>query len=353
MKMTTTNKLLLASLVFAFACSSNSDPDPGAQNTGGSGACNNCGGGAGEGAPRGGNAGSGNAGSGNATFALAGRIDVKITAPVGTTPGAATFIGKIYEGPEPVKNSWKVAETNGDCELLTPLFPFCDPSCGSSAVCVEDGRCASYPKAVSVGTLNVQGLQTQTPGTIAIETLSSSNLTYQPKASAGLMYPGVLPGEPLIVDATGGMYAPFRVEAKGILPLELTIEENIRVAPDEATHLAWKTSPASTDARILIELDISHHGGIKGQIQCDVDDTGSFDIPAALVTKLIGLGVAGFPSVILTRRSVGSANTALGRVDLVISSTVDRIVDIPGVISCADDRDCPESQTCQQDAKCG
>ena len=43
-------------------------------------------------------------------------------------------------------------------------------------------------------------------------------------------------------------------------------------------------------------LEISHHGGRKGQLVCRTDDNGSLMIPAELVTELINLGWKDPPS---------------------------------------------------------
>ena len=75
-------------------------------------------------------------------------------------------------------------------------------------------------------------------------------------------------------------------------------------------------------------------------------------IPAALVTKLLSLGVAGFPTVVVTRQWIGSTTIAPGRVDLVISSSLERTVTIDGLVSCTDTVDCPDGQTCQSDLTC-
>jgi hypothetical protein len=87
-------------------------------------------------------------------------------------------------------------------------------------------------------------------------------------------------------------------------------------------------------------------------IECDTEDTGSLEISAALVTKLLDLGVAGFPTVIVTREAVGSVTIAPGRVDLIVSSVVEHAVQVSGLTSCSADTDCPSGQTCQSDLTC-
>jgi hypothetical protein len=101
-----------------------------------------------------------------------------------------------------------------------------------------------------------------------------------------------------------------------------------------------------------VSIDISHHGGIKGIIECDAEDTGSLELSAALLTELLNLGVAGFPTIHISRRFVGSTTIAPGRVELAVVSDVLIPVEIPGLTSCNDDSSCPNGQTCQADETC-
>jgi hypothetical protein len=76
-----------------------------------------------------------------------------------------------------------------------------------------------------------------------------------------------------------------------------------------------------------------------------VPDTGSFEIPEFLITKLVDLGLAGFPEIVASRVSTATAS-AQGDVRLVISSPITRPVDT-GVKSCRDETTCDPGQTCQ------
>ena len=87
-------------------------------------------------------------------------LQVALVAPQGTTPGFTSVLGKMYDGPIPSAIIWEETASSGDCRLLTPRIPFCESSCGNGAVCVEDGQCQSYPSAISVVTVHVDGLQT-------------------------------------------------------------------------------------------------------------------------------------------------------------------------------------------------
>jgi hypothetical protein len=120
----------------------------------------------------------------------------------------------------------------------------------------------------------------------------------------------------------------------------------------EAFTLQWE--PASEGAsRISLKLDISHHGGTKGKVECEGDDDGELTVPADMVSDLIALGVAGFPSVVLTRTASEQTQLPMGRVRLRVYEYVERFVTIPGLRSCGSQVDCESGQTCRDDKTCG
>jgi hypothetical protein len=240
-------------------------------------------------------------------------------------------------------------QQEGDCELLTPRAPFCPERCGASAACVEDGVCQDYPKALNAGTVKVSGVRTAAGETeFAMDPVAN---TYQPRAAVKLPFPAFDEGARVRLEATGGDLDPFTLEARGIAPLELTSDE-FALSPDAALDLAWTRAAKPANSRVHVKLDISHHGGSKGMITCEFDDAGSGQLPAAMIAKLIELGVAGYPSVIVTRASSGQASTRVGRVALTIESKVERYVTLAGLESCTGDTDCPSGKTCQSDLTC-
>lgn len=267
-------------------------------------------------------------------------------------PGAAgstSVIGKIYDGPTPSQLVWELKAEEGGCQLLTPRVPFCNEPCGGSAVCVEDDTCQPYPAAHGAGDVTVTGLNLESGAASLVMSPTANN--YQPPAGTKLGYPPADEGQVVRFEASGDFFSAFTVEAKGVSPLDL-LNETIALEPDQPLQLTW-TPPGEADiAKLHVKLDISHHGGTKGMIECNVEDTGSLDIPASLVKQLLDLGVAGFPTIIVTRKSVGSTTIPPGRVDLVVSSQIEQAVAIAGLTSCNDDSQCPEGQTCQSDLTC-
>jgi hypothetical protein len=285
---------------------------------------------------------------------LIGSFQLALTEPqpaIGPTPaipGGTTLFGQLYDGPSPSTVVWELAAEAGACRLLTPRVPFCSKACGGSAACVEDETCQDYPAPVSAGDVLVTGVATTGGETSFTMTPIADN--YQPPAGTTLAYPAFAEGDEITLEAAGELLAAFELVATGVAQLELYADE---VALDPAVDVELEWSPSNgSEPTIAVKLDVSHHGGTKGIIECESDDTGSLPIPATLVSELLELGVAGFPSISVTRLSKGSTTTELGRIDLVVSSQVTRPVLIAGVVSCSDDSACPDGQTCQPDLTC-
>jgi hypothetical protein len=184
----------------------------------------------------------------------------------------------------------------------------------------------------------------------------ATEFTVEPTASfvymnSNLAFPPFAEGATVGLSAAGGDFSAFTISAKGInamagAPATLPIEK------DKAASVTWTAAGAGSASTIEINLDISQHGGTKGMIVCNVPDTGSLQIPANLITALINLGVAGFPTIAIARKSVGSATVSAGRVDLVLTSSAEVSVEIPGLTSCNDEIPCPSGKVCQADYTC-
>jgi hypothetical protein len=282
---------------------------------------------------------------------LIGSFNVSLIAPGGSDPeGHTAVIGKVYDGPSPSPLVWEEAMRQGDCQLLIPRAPFCPEACGGDAVCVEDDVCQPYPAARSVGTVRVHGIRTASGAKeFAMDPIANA---YQPKASIKLPFPAFSEGDEIQLKASGGDFEAFSIEAKGIAPLSVASKE-LRVERDAPLDLAWTTPSVPGVSRARLKLDISHHGGSKGVIECDFEDTGDAQLPAELLTRLLDLGVAGYPSLILSRESAASASTRSGRVELLIASKVERFVRIEGLESCTSSAECGAGKTCRADLTCG
>lgn len=266
---------------------------------------------------------------------------------------SSSLYGKVYDGPTPQGIVWVVDSVDGDCRVETPRVPFCATPCGGSAVCVEDNTCQAYPTSKPVGTVRVSGARFTTDGGNTAEFDMTPVVNgYQAPTSVTLDVPPFSDATLVTMTASGSsVVAPFSLTSSGVAPIALT-QSSYDLVSGSALELQWTPGSATTAARIEVEIDISHHGGLKGQILCETADDGSLSIGAGLVTKLINLGVAGFPTIVVRRIKTGSTVIAAGRVDLEVFSTAELGLNIPGLVSCTDTSECPNGQTCTDALKC-
>ena len=282
----------------------------------------------------------GNANSGGSSVVPAeevhGGVNVDLKPATEDGDGYTTLIARFFDGPTPEALPLELDTEQGECELLVPLFPFCSEPCAPDA-CTADDVCTPYPKPLNAGTLAVEGL-----GEALMLQPASAMHVYQ---SPSLPNPTCTEGEPVTATVAG-----LTLQAQCIAQLELTGPDPIPVMTGQAVQVSWVPAGAG-DSKIRIGLDIAHHGGKKGEIDCEVPDTGSFEIPEPLVTKLVGLGLAGFPTISVTRVSVG-ADASQANVELTLASNVQRAVDT-GVVSCQEKSQCAADQDCLETKICG
>jgi len=328
--------LLLFSCLALPACGSSSAGPAGA-----AGATGSAGGPAGAGSANT----AGAAGAGDSSQ-LVGSFQIKLTAAANPGTGTTNIVGKIYDGPTPGSTIWDKPQVDGACTLTTPRIPFCNTACTGSSVCVENDTCLAYPTAHGAGTVTVSGVQTA-DGQRSF-TMSPIANNYQP--TAALSYPPFSEGDKITISAAGEYFPAFSLTSTGIAPLVLSSSE-LALKSGQALDLTWiKSAPGIST--IHVKLDISHHGGSKGQIECDTNDSGSLSISGTLIGKLLALGVAGYPTVIVTRQAIGATTISTGRVELVVSSVVETGVTVDGLTSCTRDDDCQNGETCQTDSSC-
>jgi hypothetical protein len=280
---------------------------------------------------------------------LVGAFSVLLNEALDGTPAYASIIGNVHSGPTPSAVQLNVSDTAGDCQLSKPLAHVCGSGCGGTAVCVADGVCQNNPTLEDVGAVTVSGVAKATGEKTVM--LTSVNGNYSVTADDEPAYPPFSEGDDVEVDATGGKYPAFSIRAKAIAPLVLPAG-TVTVQRNQPVPLKWTAAGAAATSKIHVKLEISHHGGLKGQIDCDTTDTGTLEISASLVTELVDLGYSGYPSITVSRSAIGSTTIAPGRVELRLGEDIIRDVQIPGLVSCTGDADCPTGQTCQTDLQC-
>jgi hypothetical protein len=278
-----------------------------------------------------GGAASGAGGSAGASAPLYGNFTFEVVEETPETDPFTRFQGAVFDGQYPPPFPLTLDSTDGDCELWVPTNASCPAGC-SGGVCTAAGVCSLYPKEVSVGPVTVEGID---PAAFTVSPITTK-FVYQ--ATSSLPNPPCTEGSTFGVSGSG-----FSVQAKCIKPLVLTSTIPIPVMSGSPVALTWEAADEPT-ARINVKLDIAHHGGRKGEIQCDVADTGSFSIPAALVTKLVNLGLAGFPTIGV-KRIVHATSTEEPGLVLVMAAPLERAVDT-GIESCNESTDCEDGEVC-------
>jgi len=280
---------------------------------------------------------------------LTGYVDVAL---VDQDPKYTKIDARVNDAASPPLKLLNTMTTDGDCRLLIPSYPFCTTSC-APGVCVSDETCMPYPTSQDVGTIHVTGVHTAAGASELDLThlVTSGSHTYSQGATS-LAYPGFAEGDPITVAINGGAFTPpFTMSITGIAPLVVTSPEPT-IDRNTPVTLTWTPPASGVTSRILVKVEISHHGGFKGQVECDTADDGSLTLGGPLLTQLLDLGVAGFPTIEIERKVVSSGLTTAGRVDLTVSSAISQAVTIPGVISCTDDTECTPPATCQDDLTC-
>lgn len=273
---------------------------------------------------------------------LYGTFNVTLNPAMAETMSRAstTIVGTVYDGPAlSPSRSMEMAEADG-CRLYVPSPVFCAQSCGAGAICVDDDTCATHPKSVDVGTVTITGVG-QSP--IMMDRVVDS---YQPKAGVVLPHPPCAEGSAVMLRASD-------IELSTACIAPLAFDGTVRLEKGQPIRLTWGAPGRPELSKIRIKVDISYHAGSKGRIECEVADNGSFEIAASLSDGLLELGVAGFPVAALTRVSSAAGSGKTAGLSLNVVATVDRPIEIPGLVSCSEDTECPSGQTCQVDRRCG
>jgi hypothetical protein len=289
--------------------------------------------------------------TGNFAFELV--PEVLATADRPAASARAEMLGQALDGMTPESPVWTMTAEAGDCQLFEPSLPFCDPGCGSE-VCIAAGVCAGYPRGLDLGAVTLGGVRTDQGGDSVVMKPLPPKFNYQLPGSPQLEYPPFAADDEVTLDVEGGEVPAFSASARGIAPLELIGDGAIPFTADAATELRWQPAP-SEGSHIRVLVDISHHGGHKGEIRCESEDTGALDIAASLNAQLLELGLAGNPTLEVSRESSASVAVASGRVALTLTSAVKRGLDIPGLIACSEpgmQSGCPEGQLCQPEHRC-
>lgn len=318
-------------------CSSSTDEPPSTSSTAGAGGSSSGNGGA---------AGSSNGGAGlsNLSYApcpadeIAGGFRIQLAAQY------TGVNGSVRNGTVP-SDVPEVVSEDGACRLLAQRVLFCDPTCGASETCADDGNCIPYPTNQQVGVVSVTGLNgelTMQPGATG---------SYTNPAMPALPHPGFDEGAAITLIAEGGDLDAFTLQGEGVAALAVS-EEPLVATMGEPLTLTWNSGSASDAVHVSVKIEFNRHGGTPSWVECDMEDTGTFSVPASIIDALLGLEISGWPTVTLTRRSVDSTDLSVGCVELQVFSQVVRELEVAGLQSCDDDHPCPGDQECPVNLIC-
>jgi hypothetical protein len=275
---------------------------------------------------------------------VVGAFNVIMIAATDSSSASTSVSGAVFDGPTPANIAWDLSKTSGGCQLFKARAPFCDPGCTGTEVCVDGGRCLRQPVSQDLGTVSVSGL-----GSSPIVLDGIANI-YDLPIDTNLTFPPAAEGADITLSVSAGPYGPFAITSQAVAPL--AAPSAFTMERGKAMQVTWTAPGQPALAHMRVYVDISHHGGTKGKIECDVPDNGSLSIDATLVNGLLDMGVAGFPKTELHRFVRGTAAVSKGIVKLEVDSPVTRQLQIAGFTSCNADADCPTGKACQPNALC-
>ena len=256
---------------------------------------------------------------------------------VGFTSIAASITDGVFR-----HDQWITAADDGTCHLL--VRPTCATACTEPTFCATGNRCAAEPTRKDVGTMSFDGLA------MPLELTPFSSFTRIYTHSIIDPFPPAPPDMPIVVETSGGDYAPFSLEARAVEPLAFG-GANLSFGPGRALDFTWTAPARPSSARIQAVVSLQP-SVIGPRIECMFPDTGAASVPTALLDQLLELGVNGRPIFYLARRTVASTNIAPGCVELEVTAQVKRPLTIDGVTLCDEDSKCPPPQTCQPTYTC-
>jgi hypothetical protein len=268
-----------------------------------------------------------------------GKFDMTLT----TT--AASMSGVIYGSPKNETVSHEVLVSVGECEVRKPQVFSCIPDCAGGEECNTESKCVAQPTLVDAGELTISGITKKTDPmpSFTLKPLSPTNLKYN---VGGFASPPFAPGDAISIVSAGGDLEAFALFAKGIAPLEVDATKPLTFESGKPMEVTWTAGDPEL-ARVILTIDVGHHGGSTAEIYCEVPDTGAYTIPAELVTALAEQGVSGFPAANIERRASSYANVSAGYIELNIGSRAVIDLSIPGIVSCSGAEDCQAGEVCK------
>ncbi len=248
--------------------------------------------------------------------------------------------GSVADGVVPITILEEIG-SEGDCRLMRRNNPHCDPACDPGQTCDWDGECVAYPAKQDLGSVTLGGLVQP----VEMEPVFPGNTYYD----TSLPHPAMTPGELITLKMPGGTYGPLRLYGVGVDPLS-DLQEVWSIESGEELVVTWKaptTEPRRSE--VFMSVNIDQHGTSPGTLVCVFEDDGEATVPAALLEQLVAVGVTGFPSAAIERRTVDSAAAGSGCMDFTVRSRRSVVVDVVGFTPCTTTAECPPGQVCNEE----
>jgi hypothetical protein len=224
----------------------------------------------------------------------------------------------------------------GGCQLLEPTNPFCDPPCSAGEACGQSGDCIPYPDRLETGVVTLAGLEV--------------DVVMNPRADkryfeTALPHPVFSPDTAIRLTSTGGEIGPLELSGRVFVPIEL-IESTWTIVPGQPLIVNWVPDDEGGEASFQLTINVDQHGTSPVTVVCEGPDSGTFEVPTAVLDTLLDAGVSGFPVGHAYRRTVDSAAVDTGCVEFQVRSHQSAQIEVMGHMPCTSEGDCAEGLSC-------
>ena len=246
--------------------------------------------------------------------------------------------GSVADGVVPI-TVLELKTSEGDCQVLRRNNPYCKPLCEAGFTCDFNGDCIPYPEDQDLGTVSVAGLLED----VVMEPLQPG-FTY---FDTSLPNPAFLPGDLIELRMPDGVYGPVTLHGVGIDELVSLDKDGWVLVDGVDMTVHWQPPDAEVSRGVVdLSVNIDQHGNSPATVVCTFEDDGEGTVPGAVISALFDLGVSGFPSGTLSRRTADKTDITGGCMDFWVASPRTVSVDVDGYTPCFSDKDCPKGQEC-------
>jgi hypothetical protein len=257
-----------------------------------------------------------------------------------STPDYAYVTGSALDAVVPM-TVYEAVSTEGECTMLVRENPFCDPPCEANETCDFEGRCIPFPTTQDLGIVRVEGLLEP----VAMEAVSPGYTYYD----TTLPNPPWSPDAPLALRTGGGAFNA--VQLYGEAPQALIAPSAAwEIVDGEPLLISWDPPSGEVHSSVRITLNVDLHGVTPALLECWFADDGEGEVPAALLSAFLGLGITGFPEGSFARVTADQAPLGDdGCLDFWTSSSLAPSLSVDGYTPCTRDEDCPDGMECNEE----